>query len=100
MTRTIARDRAGWTEAITMDCYCGHRLALWDEQVPTSADNALQTGEWANVSDGLGGTVAYWHVRCPRCQNSVTASEGKLLQIIRGAKAKGLHRVTAPRQAA
>ena len=79
-----------------MDCYCGHRLALWDEQVPTMPDNALQTGEWANVSDGRGGTVACWHVRCPRRQNPVTATEAKLVQIIRGAKAKGLHRVTVP----
>ena len=102
MTRTIARNRAGWTEAITMDCYCGHRLALWAEQFEGMdvIENALGTGEWADVSDGKGGTVSCWHVRCPRCQNQVTKSEGQLLQITREAKAKGLHRVTAPRQTA
>lgn len=94
MARTIARDKNGaWTDAITMDCSCGHRLALLDEQVAGYLDNALGTGIWDGTPAGSGG---WWRIMCPRCKKRWRASEATLLGVVRYAKKEGLHRVTLP----
>ena len=55
MGRTLARDRAGWTKAVTLHCPgCNKRIGLLDEQIPGMVDDGLGTIEWMRLTNKAG----------------------------------------------
>jgi hypothetical protein len=96
MTRTVARDRAGWTEAITLECPCGKRLDLLDEQIPGMVDNAMGKIDWANVTNPAGEQATLWWIKCAWCRRGRRGRDTELLELVRSAKAQGLDRVALP----
>ncbi len=97
MTRTLARNRAGWASAVTVVCRCGKRLAVLDEQFPGWVDGAMTDHvEWTKTRSDSGKVVYWWRVRCRRCGRDRRGPESQLLAFVRECKAEGLTKATFP----
>lgn len=101
MGRTLARDRAGWTKAVTLHCPgCNKRIGLLDEQIPGMVDDGLGTIEWTRLTNKAGEEINWWRVKCPRCSEAPRVGrESELLELVRDAKAQGLSNVVLGRGA-